>query len=502
MPLFDGFDSAIFDVFSPPEIIGNPAISSDNHVLSFNFSISGVDLTPPLSQPRNLPLNGPVATRFASLEPHVITEIGEYLEQDLSSLSPFFPYINGAISNLVRDVFSDVIPAVVRDIDLSTVLTGGLTSRVVSNLANDLVRDLASVLPTFTQLFDYDNLAISPENALACRNYDQIIVFGDSLSDPGNLSAVLGGLFPPPPYFQGRLSNGPLWIDTLAPDLGFQPEQVLNFAFAGANTGRTNIALTTAGLNLPIQLPGLLDEIDRFTSTVGPSGANPNALYVVWAGANDFLTLPKAPEAALDAILDGVKNVASAVTGLARVGAETIAVANIPNLGLAPLVNQQDLTLEAIAFSIAFNVVLEYTLAQLEDSLGVDVVQIDTFSVSQAIAQRPSEFGFTNITTPLILQTTPANPQAFFFWDDFHPTTAVHSLIADTFERSLSTPTPSGVLNTSLGLVANALNSSGFQSTLNSLLTDLLPSTSPISFGLPSGLPPAISGNLAIPVAS
>lgn len=459
MPPSDDFNYSIFDALVLPEVTHSPSLphldlSPLGSAFSPAFSISGFDLNLPLTLPPSLPSTGSVTGLF--------NDLGDFV---------------------------------------NAVLSGSLTG----NLIRDLVEDLAPALPTFAQRFDYDNLAISPENTLSHRSYDQIIVFGDSLSDPGNLSAALGGLFPPPPYFQGRLSNGPLWIDTLAPELGFQPAQVLNFAFAGAGTGRTNIALTTAGLNLPIQLPGLLDEVNRFTSTLGCGGANPNALYVVWAGANDFLTLPKTPEAALDAILDGVKNVATAVTDLARAGAETIAVGNVPNLGLTPLVNQQGLVLEATAFSIAFNGVLEYTLAQLENTLGVDVVQIDTFSVSQAIAQRPSEFGLTNITDPLIRQTTPVNPQGFFFWDDFHPTTTVQSLIAETFARSLSTPTPSNVLNTSLGLVTQVLNSSGFQSTLNSVLANLLPSTGP---GLPSGvgLPtsPILTSNpnLPIPVGS
>jgi phospholipase/lecithinase/hemolysin len=368
-----------------------------------------------------------------------------------------------------------------------------LTHHVI-DIIDNVINNRTAALSTCTDYFHYDPLAIAPENTLSHRDYNQIIVFGDSLSDTGNLFNALGGLFPPPPYFQGRLSNGPLWIDDFAPTLGLQPSQVLNFAFAGATSGRVNVGLTTAGLNLPIQLPGLLDEVDRFTTSLAGHSANPDALYVVWAGANDFLILPKTPSAALDFILQGVENVATAVTNLAQVGAQTIAVANLPNLGLAPLANQQNLVPEATLFSIAFNGVLERTLARLEGALGVDIVQVDTFSVSQAIAQRPSEFGLTNITDPLIRQTLPVNPQGFFFWDDFHPTTAVHQLIADTFERSLSTPTPSNVLNTSLALVEGALNNSGFRSTLSNLLASALPNYS--GLGLPSNpLSTRLSGN-------
>src|SRR4051812_24277895 len=53
-----------------------------------------------------------------------------------------------------------------------------------------------------------------------------LVVFGDSLSDVGNLSLSNGNIeTPSPPYFAGRFSNGPLWVDTLASSLGEPPLQ-------------------------------------------------------------------------------------------------------------------------------------------------------------------------------------------------------------------------------------------------------------------------------------
>jgi phospholipase/lecithinase/hemolysin len=105
---------------------------------------------------------------------------------------------------------------------------------------------------------------------------------------------------------------------------------------------------------------------------------------------------------------------------------------------------------------------------------------VDVFSLSTAIAQRPTEFGFANATTPLFqaLASQP-NPDTFVFADDFHPTTAVHRLISDGVKRSLSVPTPGSVLPTSGAIVRELVNSSGFRSIvgnfLNRLPADLLP---------------------------
>src|SRR5262249_420524 len=65
-----------------------------------------------------------------------------------------------------------------------------------------------------------------------------LVVFGDSLDDVGNLSRITGGALPPGDiYYQGRFSNGPLWADTLAEYLGAPPVKPsldggLDYAFA------------------------------------------------------------------------------------------------------------------------------------------------------------------------------------------------------------------------------------------------------------------------------
>ena len=46
-------------------------------------------------------------------------------------------------------------------------------------------------------------------------------IFGDSLSDTGNMFALSSTQIPPqPPYFGGRFSNGPNWVDQVASQTG------------------------------------------------------------------------------------------------------------------------------------------------------------------------------------------------------------------------------------------------------------------------------------------
>ncbi|KAJ2358981.1 hypothetical protein H4S01_006197, partial [Coemansia sp. RSA 2610] len=43
-----------------------------------------------------------------------------------------------------------------------------------------------------------------------------LYVFGDSLSDTGRLQAMTHGLIPPPAYWKGRFSSGPVWNEYLS----------------------------------------------------------------------------------------------------------------------------------------------------------------------------------------------------------------------------------------------------------------------------------------------
>ena len=70
--------------------------------------------------------------------------------------------------------------------------------------------------------------------------YSQIVVFGASLSDNGNAATVVPGLFPGAPYYPGRASNGLLWIDVVAADLGNEVKPFVNggtnYAVGGSRT--------------------------------------------------------------------------------------------------------------------------------------------------------------------------------------------------------------------------------------------------------------------------
>lgn len=285
-----------------------------------------------------------------------------------------------------------------------------------------------------------------PLRAMAAT-FSQLYVFGDSLSDTGNVFRATRGLVPPAQlgYFEGRFSNGPNWVDYLAQDLGLNPNPNTNYAFGGATTGSTNTSLSV--------LPGLQQEITQFTQA-NPT-ADPNGLYIVWAGANDYLgggvTDPTGP----------LTNLSNAVTTLAGLGARNIVVANLPNLGLIPSANGDSETSTNLSLlSAAHNSGLAQTLDALEQQLStsVKITELDFNSLFNQVIANSAEYNFTNVTQACLSVTSCVlgNPNEFLFWDGFHPTTAAQKIIGDFAFSTLNSPPPTGVPEpaSTLGVVA------------------------------------------------
>ncbi len=288
-------------------------------------------------------------------------------------------------------------------------------------------------------------------------SFTGIYTFGDSLSDVGNVFNTTFNQIPPSPYFNGRFSNGPIWVERLADKLGLNPipfttilpgttpTEGINFAYGGATTGTQNTLSLTPGYPpfFP-PLPGLEQQINQFTGSSPQADAN--ALYILWAGANDYLPTQSTftPFQTPD---QTIENLSTAVTSLFNVGARNIMVFNLPDLGNTPSalsVNQQfpGFSLQLNALTQAHNQQLTHTLDNLSNSLaGINLIPVDINSLFENILQ--GEFGFTNVTTPC-LQTLVcvADPTGdlqnqFLFWDANHPTTAAHQLIGDLAFQTL-----------------------------------------------------------------
>jgi thermolabile hemolysin len=277
-------------------------------------------------------------------------------------------------------------------------------------------------------------------NTAKTQNISQVYVFGDSLSDPGNVFKASQGQVPPsPPYFRGRYADGLVWTEYLAQQLKINANSNTNFAYGGATTGNSQ------------QVPfGLLTQIDRYQAS--NSKASTNALYIIWAGANDYLgggnntNIP-------------VENSVAAVKSLVQAGAINILVVNLPDLGELPGTLNTQRGQELSVLTQKHNSQLAAALKNLRQQLQSkpNIIYYDVNEIFNQAINNPAKFGFVNVTdTCLDIERSQyvvcKNPDKYLFWDDIHPSTAAHKLLAETVFTKLKPEESTAVSRaTSLG---------------------------------------------------
>lgn len=245
---------------------------------------------------------------------------------------------------------------------------------------------------------------------------NEFYVFGDSLSDTGTVFRATAGMYPPdPPYFKGRYSNGPVWVEYLSDRLQLTAQQVHNFACGGAMVTDDRSSLA----------PGLLTQVQSFTKT--RSQLNSDALYVLWAGANDYL------QGVSNAMLP-VEQMTKAIATLAQIGAKRVLVANLPDLGKLPATRNTTNAAVLNALTQTHNQDLRRSLKQLNQQYhDLQLIMMDANALYRKATTQPAAFHFTNVTDACLEGVRPcSNPNQFLFWDSIHPTTAAHRYLSET----------------------------------------------------------------------
>jgi phospholipase/lecithinase/hemolysin len=343
-------------------------------------------------------------------------------------------------------------------------------------------------------------IGLAPWPAAQATPYSSLVVFGDSLSDTGNVLSLTQVFtpatpFPSYPAAPGRFSNGPVWTDVLAAGLnlplGAMPANLLfdgssvmpigapggaNYAFGGARTGLGGSAGATTGL---------FGQLVNWNGGTWASGltraADPNALYVVLAGANDLRDARSAAPGG-SATEAGARSVAAqntatgvlnAVGLLAQAGARHVLIGTLPDLGKTPEAVTQGVVDASTDVTLKFNAALTFGAAQLDTQLAalgidLDLITMDLYGLALAVYDDATNnggahYGIGNFGNPC-LTPGPFSHQYFApdagasqcelaaFSDDLHPSAAMHALIGQLALRAV--PEPDGLALATLALLA------------------------------------------------
>jgi len=309
-------------------------------------------------------------------------------------------------------------------------------------------------------------LALACAQANAAPNpYSNFIVFGDSLSDAGTFSDPDG-----PAGSVKRFTNrtGPNYQDgsgefyslnatqLLGGRLGFTPDQTAsadsavragqglpdgnNWAVGGYRTDQILDSITSTSANDERTRAGYL-----------PSNgfrADPNALYYLTGGGNDFLqgrvTSLTQANAAADRLVDSVRTLQGA-------GARYIMVWLLPDIGLTPAINGSPLQAFTSQLSAQFNTEL---VSQLQ-TVGANVIPLNVPVLLKEAFANPAQFGLAtdqNLVATCFsgsgctenarygINSATPDPTKLIYNDAVHPTEAGQRLIADYAYSLLAAP--------------------------------------------------------------
>jgi phospholipase/lecithinase/hemolysin len=265
----------------------------------------------------------------------------------------------------------------------------------------------------------------------AAPGYDAIYVFGDSYCDVGNIYAATGGAIPPsPPYFNGRFSNGPLWVEHVASAWGLPMKASLlggtDYAFGGAYVLSDQVTLLGT-------IPSVPHQVELYLSQHG-GHADPNALYILEGGGNDILGASGV--SAVDLGFQIALGISGSELLLRRAGAEHFLIPDLLDVGQLPAAQAN--ASFASAASVATNKALDLLLEGEEFLERIFIHRLDVFSLFHDVTKDSTHFGFTNITTPCLSSTLTvcADPDHTLFWDAEHPTEFGHAFFAVAVEAS------------------------------------------------------------------
>ncbi|CAF3303004.1 unnamed protein product [Rotaria socialis] len=263
--------------------------------------------------------------------------------------------------------------------------------------------------------------------------FDTIVSFGDSLTDTGNVYNLTSHTWPiVPPYFEGRFSNGPVWIEKLGISI------IKNYAHGGATTDNDFIQGYTASDTVPV--PGIRQQINIYVKETNTVTLNfVRTLYVIWGGANDYyFNKTISPSVVAANILNGVKD-------LLTIGAKHILIMNHLPVQVMPFVQTDQEFIYYRKRAIFHNNNLSVDIAKLDyDRKKSALYLFDIYSFILKITDNHKNYSLNikdncwNVLNGNV-SILCSNPQRYVYIDQYHFTTRIHELIGDAVHKFLFT---------------------------------------------------------------
>ena len=295
--------------------------------------------------------------------------------------------------------------------------------------------------------------------------FTQVVVFGDSLSDDGNIAHrardLVGFSYPSSNfnYSDYRFTDDTNTSPAANLYTGTWHEQLANtflslakatnsldggtdYAFGGATTKDGTQDRTVINNPFPFSGGDFTITIDNMGKQIADylAGHTPdaNTLYILWGGGNDLFD-----DHSAQSVTDTANRVGVLIQRLANAGARNFLVPNVPPLGAVPnSFGDPNRVAELDVASANYRVQLNSVVATVVsgyagNGITIHVYGLDVWLDLIRVLGQPLRYGFVNTTVPAQGESG-VNPDTYLFWDDIHPTTGGHHQLASEANRLLS----------------------------------------------------------------
>lgn len=279
--------------------------------------------------------------------------------------------------------------------------------------------DPSSTESTFERFAVFRNV-IAPD-------WDDLILFGDSLSDTGNAYRDWGTP-ESPPYFNGRFTNGQVWLEYVHDSIGVSTTSAQS-SDAGNNRGYGG-ATTENGYYLWV-ITNVGQQVDDYTDTFS---FDSDEAVAILGGGNDLRN-------GVDDGQDIVDNIQEHAVQVIGDGAETLLLFQLPPIDRIPEFrdDSDEEKAERAERVDEFNEGIATLANTLASQYGITVHLIPLWEAFEEIYWNPDAFGFDNVTHSACEHSgftcdsdDPIDPvpNRFIFFDNKHPTAPVHRFIS------------------------------------------------------------------------
>jgi phospholipase/lecithinase/hemolysin len=302
-------------------------------------------------------------------------------------------------------------------------------------------------------------VALATPTAVAGEmTFKSIVVFGDSLSDPGNDFALIHEQNTPPydnikyldqliiphvPYAKGghHYSNGATWVEQFARLRGLAQYVTPAWQSAGAKAANYAVGGGRARDDGDQTHRNLPQQASQFLKDVGYQAPS-DTLYVIEFGGNDLRDVLTSRD--LSIIFSAVESIRDNILILNGFGAKKFLVWKVPDLSLTPAIIAMDSMTPGVKQGVydavfAFNYWLDVYLSGLA---GIELKRFDAASAVQALVRNPEAYGLEVVDKACVTPKVPPfdckEPDEYLFWDGIHPTKTAHGIFAQEVAALLS----------------------------------------------------------------